>query len=84
VTIRKGVLHEWHDKPVLDADYQAGHTRFQRWHIDAPLYARDPAWFTTLRCIKRQTSPELIIHWDDGSGLTMKTEPGLTAFLSNV
>ncbi|KAF1939183.1 hypothetical protein EJ02DRAFT_514052 [Clathrospora elynae] len=55
-----------------------------RWHIDAPFYARDPAWFTTLRCIKRPRAPKLTINWDDGSGLTMKTEPGLTAFFSNV
>ena len=26
----------------------------------------------------------MTIHWDDGSGRTMKTQPGLTAFFSNV
>lgn len=52
--------------------------------MDAPLYARDPAWFTTLRCIKRPTEPQVNIRWDDGSGLSMKAEPGLTAFISNV
>ncbi|CAN9101087.1 unnamed protein product [Alternaria alternata] len=83
-TIKKEIAHAWHDKPLSAEEYAQGHTRFQRWHIDAPLYARDPAWFTTLRCIKRPTSPELTIHWDDGSGLTMTTEPGLTAFFSNV
>ena len=83
-TIKKEIAHAWHDKPLSAEEYASGHTRFQRWHIDAPLYARDPAWFTTLRCIKRPTSPELTIHWDDGSGLTMTTEPGLTAFFSNV
>jgi len=83
-TIRKPLSHGWHDLPLPDEDFANGHTRFQRWHIDAPLYARDPAWFTTLRCFKRPVSLEVMIHWDDGSGHTMKSEPGLTAFFSNV
>ncbi|KZL63849.1 alpha-ketoglutarate dependent xanthine dioxygenase [Colletotrichum tofieldiae] len=83
-TIRKPLSHGWHDAKLSDDEFESGHTRFQRWHIDAPLYARDPAWFTTLRCIKRPTSPEVTIHWDDGSGQTMKSEPGLTAFFSCV
>jgi alpha-ketoglutarate-dependent taurine dioxygenase len=82
--IRKEAAHLWHDDKLADEDFAAGHTRFQRWHIDAPLYARDPAWFTTLRCFRRPTEPEITIHWDDGSGQTMTTEPGLTAFISNV
>ncbi|XP_014556027.1 hypothetical protein COCVIDRAFT_38263 [Bipolaris victoriae FI3] len=84
VTLKKGILHAWHNNTPTDEEYEAGHTRFQRWHIDAPLYARDPAWFTTLRCIQRPTAPTLTIHWDDGSGQTLETEPGLTAFISNV
>jgi alpha-ketoglutarate-dependent taurine dioxygenase len=83
-TIRKEPAHLWHSDKLADEDFAAGHTRFQRWHIDAPLYARDPAWFTTLRCFKRPTEPEVTIHWDDGSGQTMTAEPGLTAFISNV
>jgi alpha-ketoglutarate-dependent taurine dioxygenase len=82
-TIRKELAHAWHHDKLSDADYESGHTRFQRWHIDAPLYQRDPAWFTTLRCFKRPTGPQVTIHWDDGSGQTMTTEPGLTAFLSS-
>ncbi|CAE7216914.1 hypothetical protein PTNB73_08087 [Pyrenophora teres f. teres] len=84
IDIKKGILHAWHADAPKEEGFLKGHTRFQRWHIDAPLYARDPAWFTTLRCIQRPTAPELTIQWDDGSGLTMKTEPGLTAFFSNV
>ncbi|KAI5266167.1 hypothetical protein E4T47_08331 [Aureobasidium subglaciale] len=83
-TITKPLTHDWHATKLSDDDFENGHTRFQRWHMDAPLYERDPAWFTTLRCIKRPTSPTLAIHWDDGSGLKMDTEPGLTAFFSNV
>ncbi|KAI5252781.1 hypothetical protein E4T42_03157 [Aureobasidium subglaciale] len=79
-TITKPLTHDWHATKLSDDDFENGHTRFQRWHMDAPLYERDPAWFTTLRCIKRPTSPTLAIHWDDGSGLKIDTEPGLTAF----
>jgi alpha-ketoglutarate-dependent taurine dioxygenase len=85
LTINRGHLHSWHGKPIPEEEFAAGHTRFQRWHIDAPLYGRDPAWFTTLRCIKRPSSQQpLTIHWDDGSGMTMTSDPGLTAFFSNV
>ncbi|KAH7021199.1 uncharacterized protein B0I36DRAFT_367631 [Microdochium trichocladiopsis] len=84
ITVKKPLSHDWHCKPQAEGEFEAGNTRFQRWHIDAPLYARDPAYFTTLRCIKRPTEPQVNIRWDDGSGLEMKSEPGLTAFFSNV
>ncbi|KAF2444154.1 Clavaminate synthase-like protein [Karstenula rhodostoma CBS 690.94] len=83
-TVRKEPGHAWHNDPLSDEEYTKGHTRFQRWHIDAPLYARDPALFTTLRCFKRPTQPNVTIHWDDASDHTITTEPGLTAFFSNV
>ncbi|KAI0850079.1 Clavaminate synthase-like protein [Daldinia vernicosa] len=82
--ITKPLSHDWHDKELPQDEFEKGNTRFQRWHMDAPLYGRDPAWFTTLRCIKRPTEPQVNIRWDDGSGLSMKAEPGLTAFISNV
>lgn len=84
LNLSRGYGHEFHAKPLPLEDFKAGHTRFHRWHIDAPLYAREPAYFTTLRCIKRPTSPEVTVHWDDESNMSMKTEPGLTAFISNV
>lgn len=83
-TVKKPLSHNWHVTPLPDEDFEAGHTRFQRWHLDAPLYDRDPAWFTTLRCFKRPMSPKVTVHWDDGTGQTMEVEPGLTAFMSNV
>ncbi|KAF2726990.1 Clavaminate synthase-like protein [Polyplosphaeria fusca] len=83
-SITKPLSHDWHDLPLSVEEFNKGHTRFQRWHIDAPLYARDPAWFTTLRCFKRPTAPNVTVHWDDGSGTKMDCEPGLTAFFSNV
>ncbi|KIX95336.1 uncharacterized protein Z520_08853 [Fonsecaea multimorphosa CBS 102226] len=78
----KGLSNDFHADPPDDKDFQEGFTRFQRWHIDAPLYARDPAWFTTLRAVKLPSGPEVTIRWDDGSGLSMKAPPGLTAFFS--
>ncbi|KAI0884807.1 Clavaminate synthase-like protein [Annulohypoxylon maeteangense] len=84
MTITKPLSHDWHGKELPEEEFNAGNVRFQRWHMDAPLYARDPAWFTTLRCIKRPTEPEVNVRWDDGSGHSMKVEPGLTAFISNV
>ncbi|KAI1480533.1 Clavaminate synthase-like protein [Daldinia eschscholtzii] len=82
--ITKPLSHDWHAKELPQEEFEGGNTRFQRWHMDAPLYGRDPACFTTLRCIKRPTEPQVNIRWDDGSGFSMKAEPGLTAFISNV
>ncbi|KLU88279.1 hypothetical protein MAPG_07266 [Magnaporthiopsis poae ATCC 64411] len=83
-TIKAAPAHDYHALPLPDEEFEAGHTRFHRWHVDAALYGRDPPKFTTLRCLKRPTGTEVSIHWDDGSGRTMKSEPGLTAFFSNV
>lgn len=86
-TIHKALSHDFHAKPLPEPEFAAGFTRFQRWHMDAPLYGRDPAWFTTLRCCRRPHSVDgkpVTIRWDDGSGFEMKSEPGLTAFFSNV
>ena len=68
--------------PPSPEDFEKGITRFQRWHIDAPLYGKDPAWFTTLRCVKQPKGPDLTIEWADGSGRTMKCPPGRTAYFS--
>jgi alpha-ketoglutarate-dependent taurine dioxygenase len=84
VNMQRALGHDFHALKLSDEEFNNGHTRFNRWHIDAPLYAREPAWFTTLRCVKRPQSPKVTVHWDDGSGQTLETEPGLTAFFSNV
>ena len=51
--------------------------------MDAPLYEREPPHYTALRCVKAPVGPELTVNWDDGSGLSMKTKPGLTGFWSS-
>jgi hypothetical protein len=78
----KGLSNDFHADPPNEKEFAEGITRFQRWHIDAPLYARDPAWFTTLRALKLPSGPDVTIRWDDGSGLSMQAPPGLTAFFS--
>lgn len=78
----QGLSNDFHATRPSDQDFNQVITRFQRWHIDAPLYARNPAWFTTLRSIKLSTSPDVTIRWDDASGLEMKSRSGLTAFFS--
>lgn len=81
-TTIRGLSNDWHAKPHPDEDFQAGRTRFQRWHMDAPLYDREPAFFTTLRCVKQPVGPDLTIAWDDDTGYSMKSKPGSTAFFS--
>jgi alpha-ketoglutarate-dependent taurine dioxygenase len=82
-TTIKGLSNDWHAKPLSDENFQAGHTRFQRWHMDAPLYDREPALFTTLRCVTQPHGPDVTVNWDDDSGYSMKSKPGLTAFFSS-
>lgn len=39
---------------------------------------------TALRCIQAPKGPNLTVRWDDGSGSTIQTKPGETAFVSGV
>lgn len=81
-TIERGLSNDFHAVPPSLEDFEQGITRFQRWHIDAPLYGKDPAWFTTLRCVTLPKGPDLTVEWADGSGHSMKTAPGKTAYFS--
>ncbi|KAE8550119.1 hypothetical protein TMatcc_001196 [Talaromyces marneffei ATCC 18224] len=81
-TVERGLSNDFHAIPPSTSDLENGITRFQRWHIDAPLYDRDPTWFTSLRCIKLPRGDDLTIERADGSGLNMKCPPGRTAFFS--
>ena len=76
------MLHTYHAKDLPDEEFARGSTRFQRWHIDAPLYDRHPAYFTTLRCVKQPRGPDVTVNWDDGTGHSKKSKPGRTAFVS--
>ncbi|KAJ5698133.1 hypothetical protein N7462_000138 [Penicillium macrosclerotiorum] len=81
-TIDRGLSNDFHAIPPSLEEFQKGVTRFQRWHIDAPLYGKDPAWFTTLRCLKLPRGPNLTVQWADGSGQSIESAPGQTAFFS--
>lgn len=79
-----GASNDYHRYPPTPEAFAAGNTQFQRWHIDAPLYDREPPHYTALRAIKCPVGPEITVNWDDGSGLSMKCQPGQTAFVSNI
>ena len=81
-TVHVGLSNDFHATPPSAEDFNEGITRFQRWHIDAPLYGKDPAWFTTLRSVRLPRGDDLTIEWADGSGFSMKSPPGRTAFFS--
>ncbi|RFU29414.1 hypothetical protein B7463_g6926, partial [Scytalidium lignicola] len=80
--IERGLSNDFHAVPPSKEDFKNGITRFQRWHIDAPLYGKDPAWFTTLRCVKAPKGPDMTVEWADGSGLSMRSPLGRTAYFS--
>ncbi|KAL0936250.1 alpha-ketoglutarate dependent xanthine dioxygenase [Colletotrichum truncatum] len=80
LNLNKSFSYENHHPFLPHEELERGHTRFQGWHFDAPLYSRDPPWFTAFRVLKLPTGPEVTIQWDDGSGYSMSSAPGLTPF----
>ncbi|KAF6823238.1 alpha-ketoglutarate dependent xanthine dioxygenase [Colletotrichum plurivorum] len=80
LTLDKSFSYENHHPPLSPEDLEGGHTRFQGWHFDAPLYSRDPPWFTAFRVLRLPKGPDVTIAWDDGSGRSMRSAPGLTPF----
>ncbi|ORY60396.1 alpha-ketoglutarate dependent xanthine dioxygenase [Leucosporidium creatinivorum] len=81
VTLRSGSHVGFHKEPLTEAEMLGGETRFQRWHIDAPFYRTHPPKVTSLWSKILPRGPDLTARFDDGSGMTMKVPPGLTAFL---
>ncbi|GKT64114.1 alpha-ketoglutarate dependent xanthine dioxygenase [Colletotrichum tofieldiae] len=80
LNLDKSFSYENHHPTLPPDELENGHTRFQGWHFDAPLYNRDPPLFTAFRVIRLPKGPDITIQWDDGSGLSMKSAPGLTPF----
>lgn len=58
-------------------------SRFARWHIDAAFYRAHPPRVTSLWAKIMPEAPEVTVRWDDGSGETMKAQPGRTAFIDS-
>ncbi|PSN59192.1 alpha-ketoglutarate dependent dioxygenase [Corynespora cassiicola Philippines] len=71
----------YYSKPLAEEDFRAGVTRFQSWHMDGPLYKVHPPYISSLRFIQLPDGDQTI-EWADGSGLSLKTKPGRTAFFS--
>ncbi|TDZ21875.1 Cytochrome P450 monooxygenase BOA7 [Colletotrichum orbiculare MAFF 240422] len=80
LNLNKSFSYENHLPTLPPEELENGHTRFQGWHFDAPLYSRDPPWFTAFRVLRLPRGPDVDIQWDDGSGYSMKSAPGLTMF----
>ena len=75
----RGLSSDFHGYEVPEEGFRKGRTGFQRWHIGAPLHDCEPAWFTTLRCVKQPAGEDVTIAWEYGIGLEMESRPGLTA-----
>ncbi|KAK1977177.1 alpha-ketoglutarate dependent xanthine dioxygenase [Colletotrichum cereale] len=80
LNLDKSFSYENHHPTLPSEELENGHARFQGWHFDAPLYNREPPLFTAFRVIRLPKGPDISIQWDDGSGLSMKSAPGLTPF----
>ncbi|KAF9873144.1 alpha-ketoglutarate dependent xanthine dioxygenase [Colletotrichum karsti] len=80
LNLNKSFSYENHLPPLPHEELERGHTRFQGWHFDAPLYSRDPPWFTAFHVVQLPEGPPVTIRWDDGSGLSMESAPGRTPF----
>ncbi|KAL5343004.1 alpha-ketoglutarate dependent xanthine dioxygenase [Aspergillus crustosus] len=80
----KGVGHEsYHTDALPKEDLERGDSRFVVFHYDGIVYGAHPSRVTTLRAVTVPSGPLLTIRWDDGTGRTMKAQPGGTAFYSN-
>ncbi|RMZ67965.1 alpha-ketoglutarate dependent xanthine dioxygenase [Pyrenophora seminiperda CCB06] len=76
-------FNQYYSKPLADADFEAGKTRFHWWHTDGTYFQHDPPTFTMLRPIKFPTEGKKTqtVEWADDSGLSMEVKPGRTAFV---
>jgi alpha-ketoglutarate-dependent taurine dioxygenase len=76
-------FNQYYQKPLADADFEAGKARFHWWHVDGTYWKYDPPTFTMLRPIKFPTEGKSTqtVEWADGSGQSMEVKPGRTAFV---
>ncbi|CAI9633962.1 unnamed protein product [Alternaria burnsii] len=59
-------FNQYYQKPLADADCEAGKTRFHWWHVDGTYWKYDPPTFTMLRPIKFPN--RRLEHADSGVG----------------
>ncbi|KAH7026807.1 alpha-ketoglutarate dependent dioxygenase [Macrophomina phaseolina] len=75
---------DYYATPLSEDDFENGVSRFQAWHMDGPCYKCEPPMYTSFHLLKLpDSSREQCVEWADGSGLTMTTKPGRTAFWSS-
>jgi hypothetical protein len=76
-------FNQYYSKPLADADFEAGRTRFHWWHVDGTYWQYDPPTFTILRPIKFPTEglKSQTVEWADGSNQSMEVKTGRTAFV---
>ncbi|EKG09549.1 Taurine catabolism dioxygenase TauD/TfdA [Macrophomina phaseolina MS6] len=75
---------DYYATPLSEDDFEDGVSRFQAWHMDGPCYKCEPPMYTSFHLLKLpDSSREQCVEWADGSGLTMTTKPGRTAFWSS-
>lgn len=77
-------FNQYYSKPLSDADFEAGRTRFHWWSTDGTYWRFEPPTFTILRPIKFPSEGlrTQIVEWADGSGQSMEVKPGRTAFVN--
>ncbi|KAJ9142976.1 Sulfonate dioxygenase [Pleurostoma richardsiae] len=81
LTLRHVSQSEFHAEPLSAEELATGQTRFYRWHIDAPLYERNPGKVTIISC--RETPsylPDQTIVFENEK--TKQVPAGGTAFIS--
>jgi alpha-ketoglutarate-dependent taurine dioxygenase len=83
-TATGGASNDYHRYPPNPEAFAVGNTQFQRWHLVAPLYDREPPHYTAIRALRLPSGPDIQINWDDGSNLSMKAKPGQTAFVNTI
>ncbi|GAA5913460.1 hypothetical protein JCM6882_001966 [Rhodosporidiobolus microsporus] len=73
----------FHKHELSEKEVEEGHVRFQRWHVDWPARKDEafPAPVTTIWAHTLPSAEPVTVHWDDGSGFSMPTRPGATAFI---
>ncbi|KAI5478196.1 hypothetical protein MNV49_005363 [Pseudohyphozyma bogoriensis] len=81
----KGLGHVgFHRDCLSQEEIDAGESRFQRWHIDAPFHKAWPARVTAIWANKMPSGEDVNVRWDDGTGRVMKGPVGRTAFFDCV
>jgi hypothetical protein len=67
----------FHAKPLTEEELDTGHTRFYRWHQDAPLYENLPGKVTLIHGIVVPQLADQKIKFENGE--VLEVQAGATA-----